>query len=730
MVRIDPFAFPSDTSLRFLLLTSFVFGWTILLAVSIAARLVVDPATEAAVIACGGRLFAGFDPDRMNVSQFLEGAAFSDCLGPVPQVGRFSFVILLVTVMIAVAAYYAHHLVIVRRQRLVALPLDAMPALASTLSELCRRAGLARPVSFFWNPLAPHGARAFGRPGRPLIALTGGLVAQSARDPERFAVTVLHELAHHRNRDVGMAFAAMAVWWAFVFAVVLPYAAIEILRLVRSADVSSWAWGNLRLAFIVVVVYLTRNALLRARELYADARVAGWVPQAAILAAVSECQAATRSGRWPPVLLAVHPPVQQRRQALEQPSSLLRATGWDAFGTGLAATAVIVPGMFAFLVVAALVAELEVLEAGLAVAFAPIVMAFVPGGVAAAAVALMVWRMHIAGRLADAPAAPVGRLAWALALGFALGLTTAFPFARLLLTGGLGGEALAAGVGRAASSAAAVLALVVLVPLLHAFLAWVRAAADAWLMPLLGTPRPWRLATGLVAIGSLAMGSIIATLLFGHVVLSVTLPFTRTAEALATVLSFYGMGLAGAIVFNPLMLFAIVLAIVLPLAAAPRERAGPPEALPDWIDASGVTAAPAPPARPPLRPGLALVLGLAAGALFLVAMPLALRMGLLALVQSLGGGTLTYLGYVAPAVFWQALVAGLVAAMMPRHPILHGLLACLVAGLLAALTLLLVPWLFGADVGFDPWFMLANVLYPGTLLGWVAGAAGAAVGRR
>jgi Zn-dependent protease with chaperone function len=361
-VRLDPFIFPSDTSLRFVILNTFVLGWTALLAASVASQVILDAKAQAAAVACGERLFSTLGMlhmIRIGLDELLPDGRFADCLASFPGAARFTIVNLLIVMAVAVAAYYTHHLWIIRRHRLVPLPAEAMPELTVALEELRHRAGLARPVHFFWNPLASHGVRAFGGLRHPCIALSGGLVAEFAHDRRRFTAIVLHELAHHRNRDVAKTFSALAIFWSFLFAAVTPYAVTEALRLSRTWDISSGVWGSVRLALIVGIVYLTRNALLRARELYADARVAGWIPPAAILEAMHERAAAMDRQRWPPAVADVHPSLRQRRRALEQPSSLLQASGWDAFGTGLAAAAAIVPAAFALILVLVVLLDTE-----------------------------------------------------------------------------------------------------------------------------------------------------------------------------------------------------------------------------------------------------------------------------------------------------------------------------------------------------------------------------------
>jgi Zn-dependent protease with chaperone function len=162
-----------------------------------------------------------------------------------------------------------------RRGRLV--PVDISAPLAAELAELEELAGVRPAPAFVIDPLAATcGAAVFGSSSRRTVCLDAGLVARRDSDPGGFRAVVLHELAHIRNRDVGVTWAAVALWRVFLVALVIPNAAFATAvllgapwlsasgvyaQLVRSVTLHALALS----AALVVLVYLVRADLLRSR---------------------------------------------------------------------------------------------------------------------------------------------------------------------------------------------------------------------------------------------------------------------------------------------------------------------------------------------------------------------------------------------------------------------------------------------------------------------------------
>lgn len=219
---------------------------------------------------------------------------------------------------------------------------DARGDLASALDELVQVAGL-HEATFVINSGRPNSTNAvvFGRPGRHIVRLDGGLVACRQADPTGFRTVVLHELAHIRNRDVGITYATVALWRAFVIVVLVPQAvqlgwelAGEASSVVTPVDRPMTVYSLLLLAALPVLVYLTRADVLRSREIYADLDALAW---------------GAEPGHWPHARSAarrwlasfrelwhVHPRWDQRRQSLTNPVALFGIQPLHTFLTGAA----------------------------------------------------------------------------------------------------------------------------------------------------------------------------------------------------------------------------------------------------------------------------------------------------------------------------------------------------------------------------------------------------------
>ena len=173
-----------------------------------------------------------------------------------------------VLLVVSVAVYMAMPGWKLRRRRLQPLTVGDAPEVVARLDELSNEAGLRTPPRFVWNPLdRTASGLAFGRFGRRYVALGGGLVVRYYTDPEAFRAILLHELGHLRNRDVDKTYFTMALWYSFLGVAVLPL--LVSLHDERLPYIWSIVW---RLGVLVVLVYLSRNAVLRARESYADLR--------------------------------------------------------------------------------------------------------------------------------------------------------------------------------------------------------------------------------------------------------------------------------------------------------------------------------------------------------------------------------------------------------------------------------------------------------------------------
>ncbi|HSO01075.1 MAG TPA: M56 family metallopeptidase, partial [Gaiellaceae bacterium] len=318
--RLNPFAFPSDTVFRFGLLVVAVLGANLYVWQWIASTTRSTDehlqGTRAclAVVAQGPDAFSGCVSDlyRYQVSWMVGG-----------------------TIALALASsaiLLAYPVWIARRRRLVPLSADDAPAAVARVRELAAELGVDSPA-LLWNPLdaSPTGL-AFGRPGRYAVAVGGGLVVKQATDPAAFDAVVRHELAHLRNRDVGVTYLTLATWYAFLAVAVLPFA-VTLLTDSRNPFLGvTW-----RLLALALLVYLTRNAVLRSREVYADVRASTTDgPEGALRRVVGGLPARRRDllGRT----RAVPPPAAERLSGIDVTRPLFPLGVAAAFAAGLSST--------------------------------------------------------------------------------------------------------------------------------------------------------------------------------------------------------------------------------------------------------------------------------------------------------------------------------------------------------------------------------------------------------
>ncbi|MGJ7907896.1 M48 family metalloprotease [Actinopolyspora sp. H202] len=241
---------------------------------------------------------------------------------------------LLVMLAVAVLLYRVQPWWRIRRQRLVALRSADGPELAAYLESLVAQAGLPRAPVFLVDPLNPRaGGLAFGHGRRRYVRLDAGLLTLFRTDPASFRAVVLHELAHVRGRDVPITYFALAVWRSFLLTALAPMA-VGLLWVswwdgaLRSSLEISW-----RVAGLVLLVHLFRNALLRTREHHADARVSAWLGSADP-ALCLPALAGTVAQR-PPVWLRRHPTPSSRVAALPEPTALFRPDFGEHFAAGV-----------------------------------------------------------------------------------------------------------------------------------------------------------------------------------------------------------------------------------------------------------------------------------------------------------------------------------------------------------------------------------------------------------
>ena len=667
--RLNPFAFPSDTTFRFVLLVLAVLGATLYVWQWIYAAVVVDTqrfADQAAACRALG------PPDNATLDQYLAlDGSMSECVRDSNRpmawwmLGGAGFVVAL-AVALTLARPWWH----ARRRRLVTLAPEDAPAVHAEVQRLADEAGLSEQPALVWNPLdSSAGGLAYGHTGRYTVALTGGLVVRQATDPEAFRAVVRHELAHIRNRDVDLTYATVSLWHAFLVGAVAPF----VLTLLDegSDTVVRVTW---RLLALAALVYLTRNAVLRSREVYADVRASVGADAGAAIRRVLAALPVPRGPAWRR-WLRVHPSPADRLAMVDDTEPLFRIGLLTAFGAGVAATTSYESVVE---VVSTFVTDPLDMRFIAALAFAPAVVGVVGVGV---------WRSTFASLAAGRRPAPTWPLGLALAGGFLVG-----PELALEGTVATGDDALLTSVLHGEGW----LWLIGLVGALTLLLAWIGACATTWQKALGG--RRWRAVTWVVLLASAGVLTVVMGVFYVtrdlRPVLAVTKAVASVEHATISQLVWalpepvYHLVTNGLVVWTalrPELLPVLLVLVLLPFAAAlvhrRRDSSGGAWA---FLDPGGRLAVPQLVLRP-LRP---IVVGLLGGAVAIVGLAV-LRLGIHAGISET---TRPQVAFLFAFLAWQlalafavqaATAAVAVAASIHDSRVLDGLLAALVAGSVA-----------------------------------------------
>jgi Zn-dependent protease with chaperone function len=669
--RLNPFAFPSDTEFRFVLLMVSVLGSSLLLYAAIYEAL---PPTRDYKRAHDARCALVADPTDFSgtfAERLARAVAYGDCTAESDRL-EAGWMLGGVAVVLAVAGgiYWTFPRRRIRQRRLV--PIDSStPDVAAYLSAMCRETVLPTGPAFVWDPL--NGTRsglAFGHLRQHYVALTGGLVKLLYTDRPAFRAVVLHELAHLRNADVDRTYFTVALWQAFVVAALLPFGVSQLVSGRPLGEIADLSW---RIVPLAALVYLTRNAVLRAREVYADVRASTWdVPADALRRSIEALRRPAQS--WWARLWRVHPDPASRLSALQDTRPLFRVHLWDALGTGVAA-GIALPNVIILL---GLLVPMPIAMVR------PLAASLVCAPLAVGVVGLGVWRATFAA-LAEGRRPPgAARAGMALALGLVLGQElslAAVEFSR--------------GQGPVVGPPLILLNVVwggVLIAVLAFFFRWVAAGASTWLEVTVDDPSPgqaYRIGLG-VAGGLLAVW--LGVLFFLYLA-------ARTAGSVVTEADLQTLLEAGSqpgpdpIGSQPVAQSASVTLVGLDLLAIAsigvlcayplsawvwRHRRNVPT-FASWAFLESSTQPLAMQLQAALRPGRALAAAAVASLVYCV-LTFGVYVALLRANDTDALATWTQFGTVPLAIALQVATALVVAAWLPRLPAVHALFASAVAG--------------------------------------------------
>ncbi|OKI02004.1 hypothetical protein A6A06_12895 [Streptomyces sp. CB02923] len=180
--------------------------------------------------------------------------------------------LVLFTCAVAVALYLAH----ARRARTgTAVGLDRLAAdprraaIVHAVRHVLADTAAPASVTVVFAPLQRgRTGRCVGFPGRYRIVLSLALAVHHEQHPHLLPGVLRHELAHVRNRDIGITQLTIALWWAFLATVALP--ALLASLLLGPLDIR---YAVAETAVALLLLWFERAAVLRARELLADAAV-------------------------------------------------------------------------------------------------------------------------------------------------------------------------------------------------------------------------------------------------------------------------------------------------------------------------------------------------------------------------------------------------------------------------------------------------------------------------
>ncbi len=344
--RLNPFAFPSETTLRFALLvilalcgSSGQYGvlWDL---VHRQEDRLADACVSIATTTISQMRSARGEAEELELARTATSVLLprlSVCSKILRPRVAWQIIGVLLTAGLTAGLYWVLPVLILKARRLESVTANEPPGLQAELQSLCTTIGQPKLPRLMWSPLGTGMPLVFGSNGRHYLAFSGSFVTQLYGDAAAFRTVVLHELAHIHLRDIGKTYLTVATCCAFLLATLVPVLSVFPFVGSRWSDVPdvlvySVLWS--------VTMVLTGASVLRAREYYADVQASVWDEATSnidrMLGALSE--PGSKSWRqW----ISLHPRPAERRKAVADPSRLFAFSPWDAFAIGFVASLVI-----------------------------------------------------------------------------------------------------------------------------------------------------------------------------------------------------------------------------------------------------------------------------------------------------------------------------------------------------------------------------------------------------
>jgi tetratricopeptide (TPR) repeat protein/Zn-dependent protease with chaperone function len=366
-LRLNPFAFPPETNLRFLLLVIAA----VMLAISVGQVIPTSLNNIGLDLNLGG---AEVDTPRAPKDRnYQEERAHTFALSRASVVELALPVGLAIgTLALAAGIYRTYPARLRRRFKLQPLPEEKHPELAGEIRHLAQLAGVSPlpSIELGQNPRLQSG-QAFGFKGAHALRLERGLYRGVLfKSRALFRAVVLHELGHIVNQDVWRSYFAQALWTAVILLVIVPVVtlifgslvvprlqpllsegtAIDFARLL-TRSLPTAVMVLVQVGVMLLVVFAIRADLLRIREIYADWRAMQGGAGAALARILGQEALKERLKGWRKVW-RLHPSAKERLLALEEPARLFSVTLWLPLVVGIL-LAWIVGGMYPIVVPAA-----------------------------------------------------------------------------------------------------------------------------------------------------------------------------------------------------------------------------------------------------------------------------------------------------------------------------------------------------------------------------------------
>ncbi len=337
--RLNPFTFPSDTDMRFVVLIVSIMASSLFIYNLLSNVALFNIFKQSGLCALNNPTFRAAlhtkDTHTLEEANLIIWKCQTPYLKP-----HILYIVsgVILTLVTAIVIYWFTPLLIILRKRLVPLCTQEVPEIEEYLLSLFDEIKLNTGTRFMISSLNfTSGAQAFGHLGRYYIALTGGLITLFSTDRTAFRAIILHELAHLKNKDVDKTYFAIAIWWAFVAVAIIPLIIVYSQHLL-------FTYPSLivHIILLTLLVYLNRNAILRVREFYADVRASTWEHSQEALNNV--IQSLPRPGQIWQSVFSTHPDPEQRSQTLRDTQSLFCVNLWTVLSLGIA-TGVALPNI-------------------------------------------------------------------------------------------------------------------------------------------------------------------------------------------------------------------------------------------------------------------------------------------------------------------------------------------------------------------------------------------------